>query len=133
MIRLLRQDSEKNIYQNTKSDRTAKRGRHCAPVINPRLHSPFSRVVTLTEEVPREFPVWVCRHITDYPAGEFAKPKDWLPEVFGTLKGLLEMGREMVGMSDADATEHLMSNTESQFLARIPSVDKYRDVQFMKF
>jgi hypothetical protein len=54
-------------------------------------------VVSLTEEVPREYPAWACRHITDFPNAEFSRPAQWLPEIFDTLKGLLELGRDMYG------------------------------------
>jgi len=82
----------------------------------------IARILSVTEEVPREYSAWVVRHIMDFPTGEFAKPREWLGEIFAVLQGFLELAREMVGM-DADAAEtYLLTTSTRPFIARIPSI-----------
>jgi hypothetical protein len=101
LLRWMKEDSEYNIYTN-------------------------ARVLSLTEEVTREYSSWALRAVPDLPRDEFAAPKDWLLEVFETLKGFLELGRELKEMSTAEAVEHVRTSEDFARSTRIPGVDKIR-------
>lgn len=87
----------------------------------------WTRVCSLAEEVPREFRVWAFRAHRAADEEDFQPPKDWLRLVFSTLKGLLELGREVASMADEKTQEAFLStNKSAQVMMRIPSLARVR-------
>lgn len=83
------------------------------------------RICSLTEEVPREFPVWGTRSV-EVAKEEFQAPAIWLQSIFETHKNLLEMGHELASMEDGKALAYLQNADSRHFLQRIPSPDKIK-------
>jgi len=87
------------------------------------------RVCALSEEVPREFRVFAVRAHRGADEDDFTAPNanDWLRFVFGTLRCLLELGREVASMADEKSQENfLASNKSAQVMTRIPSLARVR-------
>lgn len=83
-----------------------------------------TKILSFSEEVPREFKVWAVRALRPLDEEDFQAPKDWLRASFTLLKTFLELGRETQSSSEEKALEHLTKSETKQFMARIPSVQR---------
>lgn len=88
------------------------------------------RICSLSEEVIREYPVWVFRQISVEDSG-FEKGEDsWLNTVFSAVENLLELGRECGPMGNAKAQEFLMGSTDRKTLtSRVPSASMIKSFE----
>jgi len=84
-----------------------------------------ARICSLTEEIPREFPVWGFR-VLSQPEEEFVVPDNWLECIFQTLQGFLELGREVSGKTDPQqAQKYLETGQLSRTVAaQLPHVER---------
>jgi len=82
-----------------------------------------ARVCSFSEELPREYRVWAAR--STKTAEEEVLPKDWSRVIFGTLKGLLELAREVLpSMSEEKSVEFLATSTTKGVMSRMPSAQR---------
>jgi hypothetical protein len=94
--------------------------------LSPSLLNPLQiKVISFTEESPREFSIFAGRSIR-LPADEFVSPKDWLRFTFESLRNLLELARELqhVGQSEEKQVEFIQNNNSKGLLARIPTAER---------
>jgi hypothetical protein len=89
-----------------------------------------SKVLSFTEEVPREFHIWAWRALR-MPADDFMNStlglnlqRDSLKVLFETVKNLLELGRELSGMSEEKAIDFIQTSVSRQFTSKLPTSER---------
>lgn len=79
------------------------------------------RVCSLSDEVPREWPLFAFRSITLDAVEEYEAQSDVVKAVFKTLRQLLELGRELRGMGER-AQAFVETSMTKKLLNGIPMV-----------
>jgi len=107
------------------------------------------RILSFNEEVPREFHIWATRLVRVAVDEEYAAAyqmaagnshseggqasaaatsinweRDGLRICFETVRGFLELARDISGLSEERAIEYVTSNHSKQFLAKLPPTEK---------
>ena len=108
--------SSPSLHPHSLSPPVASKSYMVCPLKNPKICS-------FTEEVPREYNIWGVRAVR-LAADEWSNPKEWLKTVFESLKNLLELGRELVGLQEEKAADFIVNSTSRQLLNRIPSFER---------
>lgn len=82
------------------------------------------RVCSLSEEVPREWPVFACRYQATDSLEDYEGVMDPLKTVFATLRALLELGRELQSMDAARARAYVEKGTQRTLMNAVPCVEE---------
>lgn len=89
-----------------------------------------SKILSFTEEVPREFHVWAFRSLRVPAQEEFMSgpgahlERDALRLAFDTLRNMLELGRELSALTEEKAIDYVQSSVAKQLLSKLPSQEQ---------
>ena len=121
--------------------------------INPELSNLTVKICCISEEITREFPIWSIRQV-NLPGGtgnnnagnddeqqkdktlkqeqdedddddELSEDQESLQEIlFSTMKGMIEIGRQLCMKQDNDAALKLFQSSQREIMNRFPTPDK---------
>jgi hypothetical protein len=84
-----------------------------------------TKICHFSEEIPREFPVYVFRECK-VPTGdnESSTPKDFLHAVFTLYRSLLEIAHQQQSKSKDQAADYLCNSNVQKYVKLIPTVER---------
>lgn len=91
-----------------------------------------SALLSFSEEVPREFHMWAFRSMR-LPVDDFASSplglqlaRDAVPVVFDSVRLMLELGRDLAGMTEEKAIDLVQTSQARALTTRLPTAERIK-------
>lgn len=134
-------DTSTNFFRSLDSAQNVKR------TVHPELENLKVKICCVSEEITREFPIWSVRevhlpggaqhdednqqnqgnkdNVTEEDDEEVSEDADSLQTLlFDTIKGMIEIGRQLCMKQDKDAAVKLFQSSQREIMNRFPTPDK---------